>query len=98
MLAIGIALIAVGGNLDPADAARRGAAARERAARAQEAVDVVQNAFDCDTPRGSRLFGSRDTCLRELCGRGDVTNAYVRGPNDRLRANPCAGRDPFDLR
>ncbi len=92
----GVAVFATNGGV--CSAARRGAARGGRATAAQRDAEVVQSAFECDLPRGVRVFGSRERCLRELCERRDVTNAYVRDRRDRLRANPCAGLDPFDLR
>jgi hypothetical protein len=61
------------------------------------AVNPPRTPFDCDTPRGADWFGSTEHCLQELCAGGNYTNEYVTGFDNRLRRNPCYGRDPYEL-
>ena len=64
---------------------------------AEVEVNRPRSVFDCDTPRGEAWYGSADRCLCELCAGGNVTNRYIDGTDDRLRKNPCYGRDPYEL-
>jgi hypothetical protein len=85
-----------------ANAAARRGGGRERAARTTPRLrveaDGPASAFECDTPRGVRAFGSSERCLRALCVDRNLTNAYVLDATQRLRRNPCAGIDAFERR
>ena len=47
------------------------------------------SAFDCDTPKAVEWYGSESRCRRDLCPGANRSNAHVRGPDGRLRGNPC---------
>lgn len=104
MVVVAVACVVLAADLPcrPAAAARgRGMDGERRvraASRAARDAAAVTSAFDCDTPRAQQAFGSRERCLRALCARRDATNAYVLDAAERLRVNPCAGVDPFELR
>ncbi len=70
---------------------------RKRAPRATTRLrldtDAPASAFECDTPRGVRAFGSSERCLRALCVDHNRTNAYDLDAVRRLRRNVCAGID-----
>jgi len=66
------------------------------ASRARGETDVVPNVGKCDGARGSRAYGSPESCLRALCRGRNLVNAFVTDEAHRLRRNPCAGVDPFD--
>ena len=80
--------------LSPIAAHRR--AGGGRGSRVQNDADDPPNVSECETTRGTRLYGSAERCRRVLCTGRNVTNAFVTDGTQRLRRNPCAGVDPFD--
>ncbi len=48
--------------------------------------------FDCDTAKAKAWYGSEQRCHEDLCRGRNESNAYVSGPDGRLRANPCDHR------
>jgi hypothetical protein len=50
------------------------------------------SAFDCDTRKAQEWYGSEKRCREDLCRGANRSNAYVQGPDGRLRANPCDHR------
>ncbi|HEY2385438.1 MAG TPA: hypothetical protein VGK30_00635 [Candidatus Binatia bacterium] len=76
--------------------AERRRAEGRAASRARGETDVVPNVGECDSPKGSRAYGSPQGCLRALCRGRNLVNAFVTDDAHRLRRNPCAGVDPFD--
>jgi hypothetical protein len=59
-------------------------------------VNRPRSIFQCDTPLGKDWYGSTERCLAELCVGGNYTNRYISDA-ERLRRNPCYGRDPYEL-
>jgi hypothetical protein len=60
-------------------------------------VNRPRSIFQCDTPLGKDWYGSTERCLAELCVGGNYTNRYISDDSERLRRNPCYGRDPYEL-
>ena len=48
--------------------------------------------FDCDTAKAREWYGSAKRCREDLCRGRNESNAYVDGPDGRLRQNPCDPR------
>jgi len=67
-----------------------------RASRIRPEADDLPSVGECDTTRGTRMYGSAERCRHVLCAGRNVTNAFVTDGTHRLRRNPCAGVDPFD--
>lgn len=94
-----LAPVAAAGSRGSTSRSRGAQTRRERATpRLRLQTDVPASAAECDTPRGVRAFGSTDRCLRALCVDHNHTNAYDLDAAQRLRRNPCAEMDPFELR
>lgn len=73
-----------------------GAAEAEATKRPPSAKVVVDagrpsSPFDCDTAKARQWYGSERRCLQDLCAERNRSNAYVDGPDGRLRPNPCSG-------
>jgi hypothetical protein len=71
-------------------------AAGSHASRIRPEVDDLPSVGECDTTRGTRMYGSAERCRHVLCAGRNVTNAFVTDSTRRLRRNPCAGVDPFE--
>lgn len=72
--------------------ASKGAPAK-RAQRSKVIVETPPSSpFDCDTARAKEWYGSEQRCREDLCRGRNESNAYVSGPDGRLRANPCDHR------
>jgi hypothetical protein len=74
-----------------------GAAPAKHARPPKQAKIIIETSrpnspFDCDTAKAREWYGSEKRCREDLCRGRNETNAYIDGPDGRLRQNPCDHR------
>lgn len=84
-----VALILVPISLGAAQAKQ---ARRPRPTRVIIETGRPNSPFECDTAKARDWYGSAERCREDLCRGQNESNAYVDGPDGRLRQNPCDHR------